>query len=95
MKKNKSIAIGHGPGCPRCSTPMEIRKHRVVGEKQLRQPFYYSQWYCCLNRKCRTTLVMPEEFKVYPDIGSQDIALEVLEQEPKRESMQNETPPWE
>jgi hypothetical protein len=75
---------------------MEIRKHRFVTEKQLRQPFYYSQWYCCMNSKCRTTLVMPEEFKVYPDVGKQDAVLDVLDVlETLPNIPQDDSPPWD
>jgi hypothetical protein len=44
---------------------MEVREHASIGPKQLRQPYYYSRWYCCRNKQCRTTLVMPDEFKVW------------------------------
>jgi hypothetical protein len=60
-----SIAVeGEGDPCPRCGRPMQIREHCRITEKQLRQPFYYSRWFLCCNPRCRTTLFMPERFKV-------------------------------
>jgi hypothetical protein len=56
-----------GPPCPRCKRATEVREHRVIGEKQLRAPFYYSRWYRCTNAECPTTLIMPNEFRVYPE----------------------------
>ena len=50
--------------CPRCERLMQVRAHVAITEKQLRKPYYFSRWYCCVNNNCRTTLVMPEEFKV-------------------------------
>lgn len=56
-----------GDPCPRCGFPTEIREHDKVREKQLRQPFYYTRWFYCHNRQCRTTLIMPKEFIVWND----------------------------
>jgi hypothetical protein len=44
---------------------MQIREHGRIRQKHLRQPYYYSRWYKCRHGDCRTTLVMPEEFKVW------------------------------
>jgi hypothetical protein len=65
-KKHKHhIVVGeYGPPCPRCHRPTQIREHDQIRERHLRQPFYYSRWYYCTHRDCKTTLVMPEEFKV-------------------------------
>ncbi|MGA8158486.1 MAG: hypothetical protein WB822_20245 [Rhodoplanes sp.] len=65
VKGNVRILPGFaGPPCPRCRKPMQIREHVAITEKMLRQAAYYKRWYCCMNSKCRTTLVMPEEFRV-------------------------------
>lgn len=61
---NYKIIPGEGDPCPSCSRPMQIREHSVLSEKHLRQPYYFSRWFCCQNKKCRTTLVMRERFKV-------------------------------
>ena len=53
-----------GPPCPGCGCATEARKYERIGPKQLMRPLYYSRWYCCMNKHCRTTLIMPEEFKV-------------------------------
>jgi hypothetical protein len=51
---------------------MEIREHNGVGDKQLRKPFYYARWFCCTNKSCKTTLVMPEQYKVKNPAESSD-----------------------
>jgi len=50
----RKIVGENGDPCPRCGKPTEIREHREVTEKQLQQPFYYSRWFYCTNRRCRT-----------------------------------------
>ena len=54
-----------GPPCHRCKQATEVREHEVLGEQQRRAKFYYERWYRCTNRQCTTTLIMPEEFKVW------------------------------
>ena len=46
---------------------MEVREHDEVRPKHLRQPYYYSRWFNCRHIECKTTLVMPEKFKVWND----------------------------
>jgi hypothetical protein len=66
----KTVVVGkNGDPCPRCGCLTEIRQHKHVGPKQLRQPFYYSRWYYCMNPSCRTNQIMPEQFKVFPSAG--------------------------
>jgi hypothetical protein len=62
--KRRIVVHDFGDPCPRCGVPMQIREHNGIGEKQLRQPFFYTRWFCCMNRRCKTTLVMPERYKV-------------------------------
>jgi hypothetical protein len=67
-KKKKYVIVSeNGPPCPRCGRHMQVRKHDRVREKQLGQPYYYSRWYNCSHRSCKTTLVMSEEYKVWND----------------------------
>ena len=33
--------------------------------KHLKQPYYYSRWFYCINPKCRATMVMPDRFRVF------------------------------
>jgi hypothetical protein len=63
--KRYVIVPGDGDSCPRCNQPTEIREHDAIREKHLAQPFYYTRWFCCVNQQCRTTLMMPERFKVW------------------------------
>jgi hypothetical protein len=89
-RKNHVVVPGLGPACPRCRRPTQIREHRSITAKHLRQPFYYTRWYRCMHRDCATTLIMPERFKVWitqePEPVSpqlefrleDDIALQVL-----------------
>ena len=37
----------------------------MLSDKIMRQPFYYARWYCCRNPECRTTTIMPQQFRVY------------------------------
>jgi hypothetical protein len=52
------------PALPRCHRPMEVREHSRIREKHLQQPYYFTRWYRCIHRDCRTKLVMDEQFKV-------------------------------
>ena len=47
----------------------EVRGHKRVTEGMLRQPFYYSKWFYCTNRQCKTTLIMPPECRVFREDG--------------------------
>ena len=64
VPRNTEIVARDGPPCPRCHNLTQVREHKRIGEKQLNRAYYYSRWYCCANRQCKTTLIMPEEFKV-------------------------------
>jgi hypothetical protein len=64
-KRKKCIVIARdGDPCPRCGKPMQIRKYDAIDEQQLRQPSFYTRWFCCMNKACKTTLVMPTRYKV-------------------------------
>jgi hypothetical protein len=65
FSKNRVIVPGKGPPCHRCGWPTQIREHREIAAKELSKPFYFRRWYRCINRQCKTTLIMPDEFKVY------------------------------
>jgi hypothetical protein len=43
---------------------MQIREYEGVDAKQLAQSFFYTRWFCCMNKTCKTTLVMPSRYKV-------------------------------
>jgi hypothetical protein len=77
--------------------PTEIREHDGVGEKQLRQPFYYRRWFCCTNKDCKTTMIMPERYKVMNPGGSDDTSPDNTRQTVMRPDLAdpNERPPWE
>jgi hypothetical protein len=60
-KRNRDRRVvipGDGDPCPRCGVPMQIREYDEVTKKKLRQPYFYTRWFCCMNKSCRTTLVM-------------------------------------
>jgi hypothetical protein len=40
---------------------MQIREY---DEKQTSQSFSYKRWFCCMNKACKTTLVMPARYKL-------------------------------
>jgi hypothetical protein len=82
-----TVIPGDGDPCPRCGVPMEIREHNGVGDKQLRQPFYYTRWFYCTNKSCKTTTVMPERYKMINPVVRPDKQPEPADP--------NERPPWE
>jgi len=43
---------------------MQIREYSNLTDKDLHRPCFYTRWFCCRNKSCRTTLVMPERYKV-------------------------------
>jgi hypothetical protein len=63
-----SYVIVPGPGipCPRCGRPTQIREHRTITERHRRQPYYFTRWFRCMHRACHTTLIMCNEYKVWP-----------------------------
>jgi hypothetical protein len=64
-KRKKSIVIpGNGDPCPRCGNSMQIREYAGENEKQVRGASFYTRWFCCMNKNCKTTLVMPARYKV-------------------------------
>lgn len=69
MMCNKKITFRivneFGEPCHTCNRPTQTREHLEITNKQLQQPFYYSRWYNCTNPECKTTLIMPDEFRVY------------------------------
>jgi hypothetical protein len=64
-KTHRVLADVQGDCCPRCATPTQVRVHKQITDKHRRQPYYYSRWYYCVNPNCRTTLIMPERFRVF------------------------------
>ena len=47
MKKKRHTVIGEGIKCPRCDAQTETRVHDILREKQLKAPYYFSQWDYC------------------------------------------------
>ena len=58
------VVPGNGDLCPRCGVPMQIREYSNLTDKHLHRSYFYTRWFCCTNKNCRTTLVMPERYKV-------------------------------
>lgn len=67
MKTKCKIVPGEGDMCHRCGQPTQIREHKEITAKQLNQPFYYSRWFNCTNPQCKTTLIMPERYRVFAE----------------------------
>jgi hypothetical protein len=66
MKASRHKVVGYdGPNCPRCGRFTEIREHREIRPKQLKQPFYYARWFYCVNTDCQTTLIMQDQYRVW------------------------------
>jgi len=88
-----------------------VREHGGLTEKQLKQPFYYSRWFYCTNKACKTTLIMPDRFRVFRKQRDRDrdIVLDVLGRMAKdpfagldpynphsqHPGVDMETPPWD
>jgi hypothetical protein len=63
--RKKSIVIpGDGDPCPRCGNPMQIRGYAGPNEEPERRASFYTRWFCCMNKNCKTTLVMPARYKM-------------------------------
>ena len=42
-----------------------MREHIEITDRQLNAPLYYSRWFYCSYADCRTTTIMPDEYRVY------------------------------
>jgi hypothetical protein len=62
-RKKFVVVQGAGDACPRCGEPMQIRQYENVDEKQLDGRFF-RRWFCCMNKTCKTSLVMPAGYRV-------------------------------
>jgi hypothetical protein len=58
------VLDGRGDPCPRCGRPTEIREHACITDRERRRPFYYRRWFYCTNRRCRTTTIVPDRYRV-------------------------------
>ena len=58
------VVPGRGDPCPRCGRATEIRQHTRIGPTELRRPFFYSRWFYCRNPRCRTTVIVPDRYRV-------------------------------
>jgi hypothetical protein len=65
-RKKCLVIPGDGDPCPRCGEPMQIREYDGVDKKLPSHPFFI-RWFCCMNKACKATLVMPARYKVDPD----------------------------
>ena len=101
--KNMKIVGFDGPLCPRCGHPTEVREHERITEKELARPFYYSRWYNCPNRKCKTAIIHADEFKVCNEKEAQPLHDVVMTPTEHRDSAvevrdqisASDRPPWE
>ena len=64
MSRRHLVIPGSGDPCPRCGRATEIREHRAITNRELRRPFYYARWFYCRNRRCRTTTIVPDRYRV-------------------------------
>jgi hypothetical protein len=61
----KIPAEGERWDCPRCSLPMQRWKHAPEWKPEPGKS-WFPFWFECLNKTCRTTLVMPKGVCVKP-----------------------------
>ena len=66
---NRLIVLGDGPPCPTCGRSTQIREHRQITADLVAKPYYFRRWFCCVNRRCKTKLIMRDEFKVAANNG--------------------------
>ena len=65
MSRRRHVVVpGRGDPCPRCGRATEIRQHTCIGARELRRPFYYARWFYCVNPRCRTTVIVPDRYRV-------------------------------
>jgi len=62
-RKKYVVIPGDGDPCPRCGKPMQIREYAGLEERE-RHASFYTRWFCCMDKSCKTTLVMPARYKV-------------------------------
>ena len=95
-KRSRVVPGERGDPCPRCGRATEVREHVEVTPKHRRQPWYYSRWFYCTNPKCKTTMIMPDRYRVFRQgsaraersAADEDIVMSVLAE-------QDGKPPWE
>jgi hypothetical protein len=66
---NRLILPGDGPPCPTCGRSTQIREHRQITADLVVKPCYFRRWFCCVNRRCKTKLIMRNEFKIVANNG--------------------------
>jgi hypothetical protein len=64
MSRRHLVVPGRGDPCPRCGRATEIRQHTCIGARELRRAFYYARWFYCVNPRCRTTVIVPDRYRV-------------------------------
>jgi len=47
MKHRRTVVLGVGPPCPKCSRPMERCQHGPEWQPKPMQPYYFSYWDRC------------------------------------------------
>ena len=58
--------------CPNCDILMQRRSHSHIRDKQLKQPFYFSEWDCCSKKTGGCGFVKHyEKYKVWTREGHQ------------------------
>lgn len=46
-KKQRIEILSEGNRCVKCQQPMQRRRHREIGDKQLNKAYYFSEWDYC------------------------------------------------
>jgi hypothetical protein len=102
-RKRSRVVLGErGDPCPRCGRSTEVREHGEITPKHRRQPYYYSRWFYCTNPKCKTSMIMPDRFRVFrrerqpvssSTVHNDDVVMSVLAEQDGAE--QDGKPPWE
>lgn len=105
-RKNSKIVSFDGDPCPRCKRATTVYEHLAITEKQLKQSYYFTRWFCCANKHCSTTMIMSEQYKVQngktkpkqPKVSDTQIWGDTWEEYDKTKSPSvnvDGCPPWE
>jgi len=99
MSKKKQGLDVHagGPRCFRCGKWTMVYERVSPTPKMLAAPFYYRRFFRCVNKQCKTTLIMPDEFRVWNQDYRAQVEREVEQMVGESEQLGGYTdgpPPW-
>jgi hypothetical protein len=59
-QRDRAVVVpGDGDPCPRCGVPMQMREYSNSTNQYLRRPYFYTRWFCCMNKSCDLIRLRP------------------------------------